>query len=430
MTHRRTAEASAQDPHATPPAEVLAGLKASGDGLSTAEAKRRSAEYGPNALPVPSTRSLAAVIVSQLRSPLIYLLIAAAGVSVLLGAADDAIFVGLVLALNTAIGAYQEYRAEIRTAALRSSVRTMTRALRDGVVARIDVTDLVPGDVVVLEGGDGVPADLRLLHGAEIRADESSLTGESAPVEKSSEAVVPAEASIGDRTTMLHAGTTLMKGHAVAVVTATGTKTELGRIAGALAHAPIPPPLTLRLERFGRRLGYAAVAVVAALIAVRMLQGAEPRETFFLAVALAVSIIPEGLPVAVTVALAAATRRMARRNVIVRHLPAVEGLGSCTVVATDKTGTLTVDSLTAVRIALPGSGEFDVTGEGATPTGDFLQDGARIREDAQDALGRFVAAGALCNDASFDPARGAGGASGDTIDVALLVLAAKAGLDR
>jgi magnesium-transporting ATPase (P-type) len=361
------ADAQLQEPlpwHAADLQEVLQRLGVTDAGLTSSTAQHRLEQYGPNALPEPRRRSLLAIILAQLRSPLIYLLLAAAAVSLWLQEFDDATFIVLVLIINTTIGAVQEWRAEMNTAALRSAIKATARVLRDGTVQRVDGTALVPGDVVHLEAGERVPADLRLLRGAELQTDEASLTGESLPVDKGAGGALAADTSIGDRITMLYAGTTVRRGRCEALVTATGRNTELGRLAEVLEAPAATPPLTSRLDRFTRVIGTVAVALVAVIMALQVLGGASLQETFFVAIALAVSIIPEGLPVAVTVALSIANRRMAQRNVIVRHLPAVEGLGACTVIATDKTGTLTLNRLTAKRIWLPQHGIIAVGGEG------------------------------------------------------------------
>ena len=323
----------------------------------------------------------------------------------------------------------QEARAEANTAALRRAIRTSARVIRDGTVQGIDSTDLVPGDVVLLEAGDRVPADLRLIRSAELQANEASLTGESLPVDKSAREGLPAPTFLADRLNMLHAASTVQRGRCEAMVVATGGQTELGRIARALDAPASVPPLTKRLDRFSRSLGVISLALVGALIALRLMAGAPLRETFFVAVALAVSIIPEGLPVAVTVALSIATRRMARRNVIVRQLAAVEGLGACTVIATDKTGTLTVNQLTAKRVWLPNHGTVLVGGQGYDLSGDVASEWGPLAAAARRDLRTLACSAALCNDASLDLTLGARAASGDTVDLAFLVLAAKAAID-
>jgi magnesium-transporting ATPase (P-type) len=415
--------------HALEIQEFLARLGAPPSGLTSEEARRRLERFGPNALPEGTGRSVVAVILSQLRSPLIYLLLAAAAVSLWLGQFDDAAFILLVIAINTAVGAVQEWQAEKNTAALRSAIKTTTRVLRDGVVRRADGKDLVPGDVVHLEAGERVPADLRLLRAADLQAQEASLTGESLPVDKKVGGALADDVPLGDRLTMLFAGTTVQRGRCEAVVAATGVETEIGRLAQVLTTPAVAPPLTRRLERFTSIIGIVALVLVGLVVALQLLGGAPLRETFFVAVALAVSVIPEGLPVAVTVALSIATRRMARRNVIVRHLPAVEGLGACTVVATDKTGTLTLNRLTAKQVWLPDEGMVEIGGEGFDVTGGFGQGGRPASDAAQRSIRTLGHSGALCNDASLDLSLGEAGAAGDTVDLAFLVLAAKAAVD-
>ena len=404
-------------------------LDSGSGGLTSTEADRRLAQYGPNSLPEATRRGLVEIVLYQLKNPLIFLLLGAAVVSIALGEYKDSIFIFLVLAINTAIGAAQEARAEANTAALRTSIRTIARTRRDGVVHRIDSRNLVPGDIVLLEAGDRVPADLRLLRSANLQADEASLTGESLPVDKAAREVLPDGTPLAERLNMLHAGSTVQRGRCEALVVATGRATELGRIAQALEAPASVPPLARRLDRFSRNLGVISLVLVGAIVALRLIAGAPLRETFFIAIALAVSIIPEGLPVAVTVALSIASRRMARRNVIVRQLPAVEGLGSCTVIATDKTGTLTVNQLTAKRVWLPGHGTVLVGGEGYDLSGDLALESGPLHEAAQKDFRSLGHSAVLCNDASFDPKIGTASASGDTVDLAFLVLAAKASLD-
>ncbi|MET0530703.1 MAG: HAD-IC family P-type ATPase [Microvirga sp.] len=415
--------------HAAPVDQILKRLSTGEEGLSSGEAHQRLAQHGRNVLPERQRRSAFAVVLGQLRSPLIYLLLGAAIVSLWLGEVDDAAFIFLVLFINTAIGAVQEWRAESNTAALRSAIKTAARVLRDGVLRRVDGAEIVPGDVLHLEAGERVPADLRLLKTVDLQANEASLTGESLPVDKAAGGLLPEDTALGDRITMLLAGTTVQRGRCEAVVVATGRITELGRLAQVLAEPAAEPPLIRRLDRFTRAIGVIALVIVAAIIFVRVLGGSPLQETFFLAVALAVSIIPEGLPVAVTVALSIATRRMARRHVIVRHLPAVEGLGACTVVATDKTGTLTLNRLTAKRLWLPNYGLVDIGGEGFALEGNFEQGGKPASDEARRGIRALSRSGTLCNDAAFQPSLGEAGASGDTVDLALQVLAAKAAID-
>ena len=293
----------------------------------------------------------------------------------------------------------------------------------------------MPGDLVVLDSGTRVTADLRLLDARELSVDESLLTGESTPVAKDRQALEGGPRPLAERRNMLHAGTSVLSGRARGVVTATGARTEIGKIAETLARGiGEDPPLIRRLERFSRRIGWVTVVLILVLATALVLQGAPPVTVFLVAVALAVAAIPEGLPVAITVALAIATNRMARRGVIVRTLPAVEGLGACTVIASDKTGTLTCNELTIKRVCLLSDGAklamVDVGGEGFSPQGDLTSEGAALSETEEQALVRLAESGALCNEATIrfdgpEPER-----LGDTVDVAFLVMAAKLDLDR
>ncbi|HWA19899.1 MAG TPA: HAD-IC family P-type ATPase [Devosia sp.] len=403
---------------------VLRALATGPDGLGTDEIAARRARYGRNLLPEPRRRSLVAIVLGQLRSPLIYLLLLAGAVSAVMREAAEAIFVFLVLAINTAIGAWQEAQAESSTVALRHAARGLVHVRRGGVVRQLNGAELVPGDIVPLEAGDRIPADLRLLVASDVEVDESTLTGESLPVEKDEDAVLDPKTPVADRMNCLFAGALVTHGRAVGIVVGTGKATEIGRMALALELPQPDPPITQRLKRFTRALGVASLVLVALVIAIRLAGGADLRATLLVGIALAISVIPEGLPVAVTVALSIAARRMARRNVVVRHLPAVEGLGACTVVATDKTGTLTVNQLTAKRVWLPGHGLVSIGGEGLEPSGTFTsENGAEGHEHAVRTLSRSAS---LVNDAEFDPAHMGNAANGDAVDVALLVLAAKA----
>jgi calcium-translocating P-type ATPase len=409
--------------HALDLDEALRLLRADVNGLSSEEASRRRSRYGANALPAPPRRSALAIVAGQLLNPLIYLLLAAGAVAAAFGEFADATFILLVLAINSTIGALQEWRAETNMAALRSTIKAASLVLRDGKMHRVDNAVLVPGDIVQLEAGERVPADMRILRSADLQTDESSLTGESIPVDKAAGPGLAQATLLADRMTMLYAGSTVQRGRCHGIVVATGSMTELGRIAKVLGEPAIAPPLTRRLEQFTRILGLIAIALVAVFVIVQISGGVSPRETFFVAVALAVSIIPEGLPVAVTVALSIATHRMSRRNVIVRHLPAVEGLGACTVVATDKTGTLTLNQLTAKRLWLPEHGLIEVGGQGYDLQGEFVINGKFVSHHNSEGLRALALSSVLSSDADLNLG------DGDTVDLGLLVLAAKAGIN-
>ncbi|MEK7820792.1 MAG: HAD-IC family P-type ATPase, partial [Pseudomonadota bacterium] len=417
--------------HAETPEGALAALECAATGLSAAEVTTRRARFGLNVLPKAPPTPLWRIYLRQFENPLIYLLLAAAAVSVVIGEWVDALFIFLILQFNAVIGVVQERKAADTAGALDAMIRVWTTVRRDGRTERIDGVDLVPGDVVLLESGMQAPADARLLREQELRVDESLLTGESAPVEKDAGAVLAPETGVADRVNMLFAGTTVVNGRAEAVIAQTGVHTEVGRIAQALAGVAMPSaPIIVRLEKFTRAIGIVIVAAIALLAVFQFQQGLELRQIFFAAVALAVSAIPEGLPVAITIALSGASRRMAARNVIARSLPAVEGLGECTAIASDKTGTLTVNEMTVKRLVLPDGREIAVGGEGYVPEGGFSVEGGAPDEATDAAVRRLARAGALCNEAAFRREADGTHRFGDTVDVAFLVLAAKTGLWR
>ena len=422
--------AHVRHPYALSADEVVRALGTSPGGLARAEAAARLERFGRNALPRAEPPTLAMVFLHQFRSPLIYVLLVAAVVSLLLRDWSDAGFIFAVLLLNAAIGAFQEHSAERSAEALRDVVTPRARAERDGTAHEISAEELVPGDIVLLESGAKVPADLRLVAEHNLALDESLLTGESLAVAKSAGAMLEEETALGDRVNMAFAGSLVTTGRARGVVVATGLDTELGRIAASvLGRAPPKPPLLVRMERFTNVLAV-AVGIAALLVAaVELARGAPLADVFVLGVALAVSAIPEGLPVALTVALAVGMQRMARRSVIVRRLVAVETLGSCTHIASDKTGTLTVNQLTVRRLQFPDQPAWEVTGEGVVPDGTFVlpQGATRARHDAL--LEQLARAAALANEATLSRSDDVWIGHGDTVDVALLVLAHKAGVD-
>jgi calcium-translocating P-type ATPase len=336
---------------------ALARLESSPAGLSEAEAARRLERFGRNRLPEPKGKTLIGVFLAQFKSPFIYLLLAAGGVSVGLGDFTDAGFIFAVLLLNAAIGTYQEWRAETRARALKALIRGCATVRRDHALKRLPVDVLVPGDVVQVASGDKIAADLRLIEAENLSANESLLTGESLAVRKLPYATLAVDVALGDRATMLHAGTSVQTGRGLGVVVATGRDTVVGQLAAALDKPEPPPPLVRRMARFTQQVAVAMVGTIALIAVIEIARGATAADIFLLAVALAVSAIPEGLPVAMTVALSIAMHRMGLRHVVVRRLPAVEGLGACTLIATDKTGTLTLNRLSVASLWLPDHGE-------------------------------------------------------------------------
>jgi Ca2+-transporting ATPase len=414
-----------------PATEVLASLHSSPGGLGHAEAAARLQRYGRNALPAAEPPGITLVFLHQFTSPLIYVLLAAALVSLAIREWSDAGFICAVLLLNAIIGTAQEYSAQRAASALQRLVTTRSRVLREGDADELDAEELVPGDIVLLESGERVPADMRLLASHDLEVDESLLTGESSAVFKQAEGLPPADSPPGDRVNMAFAGTLVNRGRAHGVVTGTALHTELGRIASAvLGRPPAKAPLLVRMERFTRRVAI-LIGVAALLMAgVALTRGMPLNEIFLLAVALAVSAIPEGLPVALTVALAISMRRMARRHVIVRRLLAVEALGSCTCIATDKTGTLTVNQLTARLLVFPGQEPWQVTGDSLTPEGSILTQRGTPLPEEETLLSWLCQAAVLANEGFLGHRERGWVHHGDAVDVALLVMAHKAGITR
>ncbi|HKJ22008.1 MAG TPA: HAD-IC family P-type ATPase, partial [Gammaproteobacteria bacterium] len=400
-------------------------------GLSNQEAATRLQRYGLNKLPEGRRAGWIRLFFRQFKSALIYVLLVAAMISAAIGEVGDAAFIMAVLLINAVVGTIQEYKAETSAQALKHIMQISARVIRDGHRRQIDSAELVPGDVVLLEAGDAVPADIRLLAGKELQADESLLTGESLPVEKDARALIDdPQAPLGDRSNLLHAATHVIEGRAMGVVCRTAGHTEVGRIAASLEAAAALPPLVLRLRRFTLVIAVVTLGFIIALAAGQLLRGADLIETFFFAIALAVSAIPEGLPVAITVALAIASHRMAARNVIVRLLPAVEGLGTCTLIASDKTGTLTANKLTAKRLHLADGYPVDIGGDGFAPQGDLGHQGGLIDPVHMDDINRLAVTGTLCNEAEYWTDEDGVHYNGDTVDVAFLVFAAKLGITQ
>ncbi len=406
---------------------LKSGLQASQHGLSQAEAATRLSRYGRNWLPQKPPTPWWVIVLRQFQSPLIYILALAAVVSVAMGDVKDAGFILGVLVLNALIGSYQEWKAQKSSLALRQLLQIRASVYRDGEVREINAEDVVPGDVVWLESGNRVPADMRLLQTHALEIDESLLTGESVPVVKDADTVCEEATPVADRINMAQAGSIVTRGRAKGLVVATGEATNVGQLAlDVLDDSGGNPPLLVRMERFTKVIALSVLLAATAIGTLGVLLGGyATSEMFLFAVALAVSAIPEGLPVAMTVALAIATIRMAKRGVIVRRLTAVEGLGSCTLIATDKTGTLTCNELTVREIGLPDGTTYQVTGEGFAPVGQVLLDGQSIQAADHDALQTLLRAGVLCNEADLHRRDGTWHWHGDAVDIALLCVAGK-----
>jgi len=408
---------------------VVAQLHSSAHGLPPSEATARLEQYGHNTLPRARPPGIGSIFIRQFASPLIYVLVAAAVLSLLIKEWSDAGFISAVLVINAVIGTLQEYSAQRAATALQALVKTRSRVLREGETYEINATELVPGDIVLLASGDKVPADLRLLTSHDLEVDESLLTGESLPVLKNANTVLAADTALGDRNNMLFTGTLVGRGRARGVVVSTGLDTVLGRIAADVLFKPSPrAPLQIRMDRFTHFVAVFVGIAALTMLAVAMMRGTPFSEVFLLAIALAVSVIPEGLPVALTVALAIGMRRMAHRNVIVRRLLAVEALGSCTFIATDKTGTLTVNQLTARKIAFPLSDVWEVSGEGEIPVGSIQTPQGNPSVEQKLLLERLCQAAVLANEGFLGRTDADWSLQGDTVDVAFLVMAHKAGV--
>ncbi|MCL4697484.1 MAG: HAD-IC family P-type ATPase, partial [Burkholderiaceae bacterium] len=416
--------------HALGADEVQQRLQCPPAGLDEAEVQRRLAQHGPNRLAPPRKRGPLVRFLLQFHNILLYVMLAAAVITAALGHWVDTSVLLAAVVVNAIIGFIQEGKAESALEAIRSMLSPRATVLRDGRRLDIDAAELVPGDRVLLASGDRVPADLRLVDVRELRVEEAALTGESLPVDKGTPAVA-ADASLGDRAGMVHAGTLVVYGQATGVVVATGGRTEIGQINRMLAGIrELNTPLLRQIDRFGHFLAATILAFSALTFVVGVLwRGHAPAEMFMMVVALAASAIPEGLPAIMTVTLALGVQRMARRHAIVRRLPAVEALGSVTVICSDKTGTLTRNEMTVRRVVCAGMA-VDVSGGGYEPVGDFSVGERVIDSDRHPALALLLRAGVLCNDAQLHDDHGSWSIVGDPTEGALLVLGQKAGFTQ
>lgn len=423
-------EAARETPvwHALDADAAMARQGSAPSGLPAAAAKDRLARFGPNRLPAPAARSPLQRLLLQFNSLLIYVLLGAALLSLLLGHAVDAAVILVVIVLNGVIGFIQEGRAEHALEAIRGMIDPTASVLRDGRRLTIPAVDIVPGDIVLLEAGDRVPGDMRLIRARSLRIDEAILTGESVAVEKGLVPVLEG-ATLGDRSSMAFSGTFVAAGQGAGVVVATGGDTELGRISGLLgAVENLKTPLVRQMDRFARQLTIVILAVsAAAFLFAWLVRGYSVADAFMAVVGLAVAAIPEGLPAIMTIALAIGVQRMASRNAIIRRLPAVETLGSVSVICSDKTGTLTRNEMAATSV-VTADGDLTVSGTGYGPAGSFKAD----RSDADPAedvvLAALVRAAVLCNDAETRETEAGWIVDGDPMEGALVTLGAKAGV--
>jgi Ca2+-transporting ATPase len=396
-------------------------------GLSTQEAAIRLAEAGPNVLPERRRPGPLLIFIRQFKSPFIYMLFAAAIVSLGLGQTVNAIFIVIVLLLNATIGTIQEYAAQRAATALKKMVPSRATVVRDGRSIQVDTSSLVVGDYALLSSGDKVPADIRLLSAHNLHADESMLTGESIESHKHVLQKNVDDAPLADRLNICFAGTVILRGRGEGEVIATASDTEIGKIAHDVdTEDDVKPPLLVRIELFTKKITYGILILVLLILLITVVRGDDLATVFLLGVALAVSAIPEGLPAAITVALAIGMRRMARKGVIIRRLLAVESLGSCTYIASDKTGTLTVNEMTIQRICLPNGNEYEVSGEGMDLHG--IISPTPLADDSLN-LRLLCTAGGLANEARLEREGDDWVGQGDRVDVAFLVLAEKFGID-
>ncbi|WP_145429490.1 cation-translocating P-type ATPase [Symmachiella dynata] len=416
------------DAHLIKGDEAFEVFGSSKDGITSDEAKSRLDCYGPNQLQEQKKTSTWMRLLLQFHTPLIYVLLATAGATALLQQwVDTGVILGVVF-INAIIGFVQESKAEKAIESLKDMLAPLAVVIRDGTKTQLPATELVPGDLVLLEGGDKVPADIRLTRVKNLQIDEAPLTGESMPVAKSAEEL-QGDVPLCDRVNLAFAGTLATNGTAAGIVVATGDNTQIGQIAGMLHEVEgIDTPLIRRLASFSMVITVVIILFCVFVFLVGIFTGKETVEMLMAAVALAVSAIPEGLPAIMTIALAIGVKRMASRNAVVRNLPAVETLGSATVICSDKTGTLTRNEMTVTRIVSP-DGSYFVTGSGYEPTGAVLDESEKAVElDASPAISELVKASALCNDSLWRQKDGKWRIDGDPTEGALLVLAGKLGL--
>jgi Ca2+-transporting ATPase len=414
-------------PHALSTDQILELVTSSRTGLSVAEADRRLALWGPNEIPTQKRSSWIRILAQQLKNVLIIILLLATVLSAVLGHSTEAAVIAIIVIFAALLGFIQEFRAEKAMSALKQLSAPTALALRDGEVQKIAARNVVPGDIIHLHAGDRIPADARILESFSLRTEEASLTGESLPVEKETMALAE-DAALADRVNMVYSGTSVSYGRGVVVVTNTGLQTEFGKIARMLEsveHARTP--LQINLDKVGNALAKAAGAIVVLITILGVMRGQPFLDMILFGIALAVAVVPEALPAVVTVSLALGVQRMIKRNALVRRLPAVETLGSVSVIGSDKTGTLTKDEMTVRKIHLPDQ-RFDVTGSGYEPSGDFVGNGTSVSPSPELILA--LKAASFASDASLENKDGSWKITGDPTEGAMIVAAAKAGLDK
>ena len=410
--------------HSIPIDEVFSGLQSGQKGLTSNEAAIRLSRNGPNRLESPSKPSPLRIFLSKFKDYMVIVLIFAALVSYIAGESTNSLVIIGIVILVAIIGFFQEYKAERAMEALREMVAPEADVMRDDRMSTIAAAELVCGDMIFLEAGDRVPADGRIVEETALEVIEASLTGESLPVKKSTQ-LQSEDAALADRKNMIFMGTIVSYGNCRAVVTATGLSTELGKISGMIRQTPADPPLKIKLEGLARRQAMLVLAISIIVFLLDASRGSPIMDSLIAAIALAVAGVPEALPFIVTLALAFGTQTMAKKNAIIRRLPAVETLGSTTVICTDKTGTLTTGEMTLWQIETFRT--IDVQGSGYNPEGSFSENGVTIDPQSGD-LVRLLSIGVLCNNSDIEKANGGWRVVGDPTEGAMIVAAQKAGI--
>ncbi|MDD3149641.1 MAG: HAD-IC family P-type ATPase [Candidatus Gastranaerophilales bacterium] len=412
--------------------DIFIKLNTTTNGLKNDEVQKRLLKFGKNKLPAPKKPSIFKIIFNQFLNPLIYILLAAGILSFIIGDKKDSFFIFLVIFINAAIGSFQEWKAEKSAESLQNLLKILIKAKRDKSELTVNAEELVPGDIVILESGNKVPADVRLISSNNLMVDESLLTGESVAVEKKAVDIEESDLHLSERINMLFAGSVITSGRATGIVVDTGLNTEVGKIAEAITTIDTSKPALIhRMEEFAKHISYVVIVACVFIAAIELFRGQPFVSVFFMITALAVSAIPEGLPAAVTVALSVGMSRMSKRNVLIRKLTAVEGLGSCTCIASDKTGTLTINKQTVRMLALANDGKFDVSGEGYAPTGEVTsEDNNKVQSGYNHNLDELVKTSVIANEASLNKTDQGWISSGDAVDTAILAMGYKYGFNQ
>ncbi len=409
--------------------ETLQSLHSSPTGLTQSEAESRILRFGTNELIAEKRESPLILLFNQFKSLLIIILIIAAGVSFWTDGVAEGISILIIVLLAGVLGFIQEFQADKAIESLQKMASPHAQAIRDGVELHVEASQLVPGDIIILKTGDKIPADGRLIEANNLKIEESSLTGESLAVEKSSGIIEGKNIPLGDRKNMIYSGTTISYGRGRAVIVATGMKTEFGKIAGMLQSTKNRrTPLQENLDQLGKKLGIFSIALAAAMSGIGLLRGYPFEKMFIWGVALAVAVIPEALPAVVTISLALGVQRMVKRRALIRKLPAVETLGATNIICSDKTGTLTHDEMTIKKIYVSGK-MYDVEGAGYTPEGQYRFEETPVTAKEDKDLHNLLKFGTLCNDTILQNTDGTWSILGDPTEGAIVVAAAKAGIE-